>query len=120
VVPLLGEEVANAVGIAERTLTEYGFEPILSTTCLNRVAHMTVALTYDRDFPGEDDRAIKCHDILLEQFVEAGYIPYRLGVQSMHVLPADGSEAELARLLRRAMDPNRVLAPGRYEPPTSR
>jgi 4-cresol dehydrogenase (hydroxylating) len=120
VVPLLGEEVANAVGIAERTLTEYDFEPILSTTCLNRVAHMTVALTYDRDLAGEDDRAIKCHDILLEQFVEAGYIPYRLGVQSMHVLPADGSEAELARVLRQAMDPNRVLAPGRYEPPASR
>jgi 4-cresol dehydrogenase (hydroxylating) len=120
VVPLLGEEVANAVGIAERTLAGFGLEPILSVTCLDRVAHLTVALTYDRDLPGEDDRALKCHDILLEQFVEAGYIPYRLGVQSMHILPADGGEADLARELRAIMDPNNVLAPGRYEPPASR
>jgi 4-cresol dehydrogenase (hydroxylating) len=117
VVPLLGEEVANAVGIAERTLPEYGFEPILSTTCLNRVAHMTVVLTYDREVPGEDERAVECYDILLQQFVKAGYIPYRLGLQSMHIVPADGAEADMARALRRAMDPNDVLAPGRYEPP---
>ena len=47
---------------------------------------------------------------------EAGYPPYRLGVQSMAAapIPRDDSGAVMERL-KRAFDPNGILAPGRYD-----
>jgi len=70
----------------------------------------------DRDLPGEDERAMACHDELLSELIAAGYPPYRLGVQSIHSLPAptDDSIALIERL-KLALDPNDILAPGRYD-----
>jgi 4-cresol dehydrogenase (hydroxylating) len=74
-----------------------------------------VSITYDRDVPGEDERAMQCHDELLARLVAAGFLPYRLGVHSQGKLPPrkPGSQALLDRI-KAAVDPNGILAPGRY------
>ena len=63
----------------------------------------------------EDAKALACHDALLGRLIEGGYVPYRLGIQSVRLLPEpEGAYGELLGKLKRALDPNNVLAPGRY------
>lgn len=115
--PLDGAPVVEAVRTAEETITTASFEPILALQCVSpRAAHAFFAIVYDRDVEGEDERAMACHDRLMERLVARGHLPYRLGVHSMGALPPpnDGS-GRLLRALKGALDPADVLAPGRYD-----
>jgi 4-cresol dehydrogenase (hydroxylating) len=71
---------------------------------------------YDRDVAGEDQRAMECHDKMLQVLIQEGYIPYRLGIQSMNSLPPSQDDyGKLISTLKRGLDPNNILAPGRYD-----
>lgn len=115
--PASGADVRRAADIVERVSYDHGFEPNVGFNFVTGHAlDMTGALLYDRDVPGEDERAMACHDALLAEMQRAGYYPYRLGLQSMGTLPpAPVYDALLARI-RTSLDPNAILAPGRYEP----
>jgi 4-cresol dehydrogenase (hydroxylating) len=83
-----------------------------------RMAICVTTISYDRDVPGEDDRAMKCYTELSEAFIAQGYPPYRLSVASMHLVDAARTPyGSTVRVLKSALDPGGVLAPGRYEPP---
>jgi 4-cresol dehydrogenase (hydroxylating) len=84
------------------------------TMATERSLAFVISLTYDRDVAGEDDRAIACHSELLQDLIANGYPPYRLGLQSMEVMNKNTSAA-LLMTLKEAIDPNGILAPGRYE-----
>lgn len=117
VLPLAAEDCLVATALCERRMLADGFEPMLALLAQHdRTAYLVPILCFDRDLPGEDERAMACHDALLSELIAAGYPPYRLGVQSMHSLPAptDDSLALIERL-KRTLDPNDILAPGRYD-----
>jgi len=116
-VPLTGEHVREAKTIIERVAFAHKMEPHLSLESVTeRTLIITVVLLYDRDLPGEDERAMACHDELLHELTSAGYIPYRLGIHSMQGLPAPiDDSALLQQRLKDALDPNAILAPGRYD-----
>jgi 4-cresol dehydrogenase (hydroxylating) flavoprotein subunit len=80
-----------------------------------RCAYLVIALVYDRKVEGEDARALECYQALQKAMNEAGYYPARLGIQAP-VLGA-GTEDDSARVLgvlKAALDPPGILAPGRY------
>ena len=55
---------------------------------------------------------------LAETLFEAGYLPYRAGIQSMVNLTSDdNSFAHVRTHLKKVLDPAAVLAPGRYSMP---
>jgi 4-cresol dehydrogenase (hydroxylating) flavoprotein subunit len=115
-VPFEGRHVRAALEIIEHTLAKYGFEPILIIGCISeRVVYINVDITYDREVEGEDERALACHDEMLRCLIGAGYIPYRLGIESVRLLPEpeDGT-GRLLHALKKSLDPNNILAPGRY------
>lgn len=115
--PFAGVDATAAVKIAEEVIFAHGLEPLLAMVGqTERTLYLIPLLIYDRDVPGADEQASSCHDALLARLSEAGYPPYRLGIQSMGAAPRpyDDSGAALARL-KRALDPNDVLAPGRYD-----
>jgi 4-cresol dehydrogenase (hydroxylating) len=116
VVPLTGRHVGDAVRIVERTASGAGFEPMITITLLDgRSAHLVVPLFFDRASPGDDRRALACARRLLARLARRGYYPYRLGVNSMGLLPEPrGDEAAFRRRLKRALDPRQILSPGRY------
>jgi len=116
VAPASGQEVAKLAELATRTLLQSGFEPMISLTMLTpRTVYAVVSITYDREVPGEDDHAIDCYFHLARRCMEAGYYPYRLGIQAMPApTGAEAYRTVLARL-KSALDPNGVLAPARYE-----
>jgi 4-cresol dehydrogenase (hydroxylating) len=116
-VPLVGVHVDVAVRTADDVMPQHGFEPMLVViTATPRTAYLIPLVLYDRDVPGEDERAMACHDDLLGRMVSQGYLPHRLGNHSMGALPeACDDSSHVMAALRRALDPHDVLGPGRYD-----
>lgn len=115
-IPFDGQEICAAVTLIEETVFAHGYEPSLALQCVSpRTIYITTAIVYDRTVAGEDARAQACHDDLLARLLQAGYIPYRLGIQSMEQLPpAQDDTVAFLQTLKQALDPNKILAPGRY------
>ena len=115
-VPFEGQHVLAALEIVEHTLARYEFEPILIIGCISeRVVYINVDITYDREVEGEDERALECHDALLGRLIGTGYVPYRLGIESVRLLPEPYDDTgKLLGALKKTLDPNNILAPGRY------
>ena len=116
VAPMSGEAVTELTDIARETTLRHGFEPILTVSLVNeRMTISTIALTYDRSVPGEDGRAMTCYRELADRLLERGYPPYRLNVGSMNYGLASEGYRNTLRAIKMAMDPNGILAPGRYD-----
>ena len=117
VAPTAGVHAERLSRIASDVLLAAGFEPMLSITLLTeRTLTCVVSISYDRDVPGEDERALACHRDLVQTLTYEGYHFYRLGIQSMSEMA--GGESTYGKLLadlKRLFDPSGVLAPGRYQ-----
>ncbi|MFW5741077.1 MAG: FAD-binding oxidoreductase, partial [Myxococcota bacterium] len=78
--PCTVDAVASLHALALPVFEAHGFDPILSMTFLNeRSIEFIFSIQYDRDAPGQDDRAVACHDALLEACCAHGFYPYRMG-----------------------------------------
>jgi 4-cresol dehydrogenase (hydroxylating) len=116
VAPAAGRHVGEITDLASRLVLGHGLEPLISVSLITeRSAITTIALTYDRQKTGEDERAMRCYRELTEQLLGRGYPPYRLNVAAMNYMRAGESEISIIRALKRTLDPNNILAPGRYE-----
>jgi 4-cresol dehydrogenase (hydroxylating) flavoprotein subunit len=116
VVPNTGADITEVTGIASETLLSHGFEPQISISlATERTSICVITISYDRDVPGEDARALDCNADLLQQLLARGYPPYRLNLASMGCVGDQPSYADALRTLKGALDPNGILAPGRYE-----
>ena len=116
VAPLDGNCAKEINSITRDIFTKHGFEPMISLTLLTeRCLGCILTIAYDRHVPGEDAKAMACYDELLATLLDAGYYPYRLGVHSMDLL-AKGSHSyqNLLGQIKAAIDPQNILAPGRY------
>ena len=119
VAPADGQKVQQLSRIAIDTMLEFGFEPMISLTMLTaRTVQCVTSITYDRDALGEDERALSCYRELAARCTGAGYYPYRLGIQSMDKLQPETSSSAFLAAVKRVVDPNGVLSPGRYEEKT--
>lgn len=116
IAPLDGSHAAKINQIVVNTLLQHSFEPMISMTLLTeRCLGCVISISYDREISGEDERAMTCYEELLSQLTQAGYYPYRLGIQSMSLMTkAEESYQTLLHKLKETLDPNQILAPGRY------
>ena len=84
VVPMTAKHVSEFRRIIEPIFARYGFEACLTFTAVNqRCFDCTLPLLFDRDNPDEVQKAQACYAELLSSCKREGYLPYRLGVQSM-------------------------------------
>jgi 4-cresol dehydrogenase (hydroxylating) flavoprotein subunit len=118
-IPNRGENVREVVQLIADIVLAAGFEPIISlihSIDMWRSLEAVIFLVYDREVAEEDTRAREAHDQLIKTLAAAGYVPQRLGIHDMERLPPSvGAYGRLVRLLRRSLDPNDILAPGRYD-----
>jgi 4-cresol dehydrogenase (hydroxylating) flavoprotein subunit len=114
--PFDGKQIVTALTTIESIIKFCGFEPNIAISCAtSRTIKMFIAIMYDRNQPEEDQQAMQCHDQLLKFLVQEGYIPYRLGIQSMKSLTnSQESYDRLLKNIKTQLDPNNILAPGRY------
>tara|TARA_B100000586_G_C19838967_1_gene313739 strand:- start:312 stop:581 length:270 start_codon:yes stop_codon:yes gene_type:complete len=75
-----------------------------------------ISLLYDRRIEGADDIAEDCHNILVRTLSDAGYLFYRFN-SFQHRDFESLYKTDTTKLLKRwkkEVDPNQVLAGGRY------
>ena len=114
VCPADGHSAVKLSQIVTETLITGGFEPFLSFTLISpRALIGVISISYDRDLPGEDDKALATNNLLNERLMAAGFPPYRLGVQSMQFWDKHQKLRALSPL-EAALDPQSFLSPGHY------
>jgi 4-cresol dehydrogenase (hydroxylating) len=118
VIPMTNQDVRSFRAIIEPIFDKYGFETSITLTAVNqRCFDCTLPVLYDRNSPVETENAQNCYQELLNVCKTAGYLPYRMGVQSMAAeLGSDDVFWNVVQRLKHALDPNGILAPGRYAP----
>ena len=117
VTPAEGRQAQELVELSSRTLLGHGFEPAISLTMITeRSLACVISITYDRDIPGEDEKAMGCYHDLLRRLAASGFYSYRLTSESASSMACSPGYDEMLRTVKRSLDPNRILAPGRYQP----
>ncbi len=117
VCPLDGPVAESLTRMAIELLLHHGFEPMISLTIVDdRAMACVISISYDRDLPGEDERAMKCFQDLQDKLLLKGYHSYRLGVQSMSAMHAENGYNRLLSAIKHIADPSNILSPGRYQP----
>ena len=116
IAPIDGHHATAIYGIVLPVFARHGFEPMVAITLLTeRALSCVISVAFDRSAPGEDEKALTCHDQLLAELTAAGYYPYRLSTHAMDKLPpSEPAYTSLLKTLKDALDPNGILAPGRY------
>lgn len=118
VLPLDGAAARELVALMEPIYEKHGFELLATFTLLTERALACVTnVSFDRRVPEEVARAGACYDELWASLHAAGFYPYRTGPTGYPKL-ARGSSVfwDVAAEIKRALDPDGILAPGRYEP----
>jgi 4-cresol dehydrogenase (hydroxylating) len=113
--PLTCEDTLALVRLTREASQRAGFEFNVSLNLVTpRAINAVVGIVYDREDPAETARAQVCHDELLEAYLEHGYVPYRASITDMTRLTTPDTFWDVCRSLKQALDPNGILAPGRY------
>ena len=108
--------------LAESSLLHAGFEPQLSFTLLTeRSLACVISIAYDRDGRVKIERAMDCYlGLRREDWTPRATIPTGWGLPIWRLTSNTESErygyGRLLRSIGQALDPNGILAPGRYVP----
>lgn len=117
ILPMTGRDVARFVGEVKRIYQESDLEPLITLSCVShRVICAVLCISFDKKDASETERAATCHKKLWDKAMEMGYPPYRCGTQSMKDL-CDPNDVfwQVTGQIKKALDPQGILAPGRYE-----
>lgn len=119
-VPIRGKDARRYIDMIERICPQYGINPLITLTTINdRCFDSTVPLLFDRKNPDATARANDCYRALYTAGQKEGFLPYRLNIDAMDLLnTGDSAFFKFASQLKAAVDPNFILAPGRYVPRT--
>lgn len=117
IIPFRGRQVREATDIIANAQVKHGFEPNIGLNCVTeRSIFTTGAIVYDREEGDRDQQALACAREAVKNLTGAGYILGRLTTDSMSLLQsAQEGSRKLQDKVKSALDPNRILAPGRYE-----
>ncbi len=116
IIPMTREDVFAFRKIIEPIFAKHGFEACITLTAVNeRCFDCTLPILYNKDDQTETRNAQACYADLHEKCGQAGYIPYRLGLQSMSdETMKDDVFWSVVQSLKTALDPQGIVSPGRY------
>jgi len=114
--PADGQKAREAVQITERIYEKHGFTPYITFNLVDgKSVECVINMAFDRRIKERKVAAHACNDELTVAFIKAGFPPYRLGVQSMGLMVDETSSYwQTLRQIKKALDPNNIIAPGRY------
>lgn len=116
IIPADGETVLKVVCDTRDTFARHGFDAAITVNLVDaRAMEGVVSLAFNRNDPEQSRRAHRCIQEMEARYVEQGFPPYRVGINSMHqVVKEDDSFWQTVRSLKGVLDPNHIIAPGRY------
>ena len=115
-IPMTAKAVRDYVEMVNRVCLTHGMEPLITLTSLsNRCFDSSVPLLFDLHDANQIARAKACYRALFEAGKALGLLPYRMGIDGMDLLVAEDScFFDLVQRIKHALDPQQILAPGRY------
>jgi len=115
-IPFTGEHFKIVRDACRPWYEHYRMDFCMTLLLINPRALVTLmGIFFVKEDPEETARANALHKKLCEVTLALGYQPYRAGVASMPgLLDSAPDYKELAHRLKLALDPNLILAPGRY------
>ncbi len=115
VAPLTGEDVTRIRTLAEPLFRRCEFDFYLVLLVVNPRSVVTLmSIFYRRDDPDETRRALDLYEDLCRHTLAAGYQQYRTQAPRTQILDCDPDFRGVANRIKAALDPNGILAPGRY------
>ncbi len=118
IMPMTGEAAQRLIQLVNPVFEQYGFEPLVTVSLITERAMVSViTISYDRDDQNECKRAQECYDAFFSLIMSQGYAPYRTNIHTMKKL-AEGSQTfwEITKEIKSVLDPEGIIAPGRYQP----
>ena len=118
VLPTRGADVLALHALVAPVFKRHGVDLFVTFSMINeRALGAVLTVCYDKEDDADVARARQCYADVFALCMEEGYIPYRVGNQSMDQLDphADVYWSTVARI-KQALDPEGLLAPGRYQP----
>ncbi len=113
--PLIGEVANEHQKISRKILRDHGFDFVVEYICAGRLARALHMILFDPANQSERDRAVKCCAALADAFADAGWPVSRM---PLHMQRTEMGRRESFRVvceaIKNALDPDRILAPGRY------
>lgn len=116
VVPFLAKNVQEVLQKARRIFEKYDFDFFVEIVVESpRALLVLFGVFFDRSDSGEAQRASAWYAEIRAEMIAAGYPPYRETSQSSpQVFDGNPTTRGFLSSLKNAVDPNRILAPGRY------
>lgn len=119
VVPFTSAHVMKALALTKQIFDRHEFDFFVEVIVESpRSVIVLVGVFYDRQDPAEIKRARAWYDEARSAYFDSGYPPYRATTMSMpHALDSNPTAKALLATLKAAVDPQNVIAPGRYGTP---
>lgn len=117
IVPLDGHAMMEVEQTVGKLFARDGFQLCLTFNSNARDAvEGVVALVFDRSVDDETARAQRCIDQTTRALTALGYPLYRAGITSMNfAIAAGGAHPSILQALKETLDPQNIIAPGRYQ-----
>jgi len=114
--PVAGETVTEAVELVEKTCQHYDLVPAIALNPVDADGLESVINVYfDTTDPDQVANAHACSAALHRALYAEGFRFYRVDIENMAYLTAQDTPVwTVAGLLKDALDPDHVIAPGRY------
>lgn len=108
-------ECVRQVKVATEILNRNGFDYLSEFVFFWRDARHVIDLRFDRSNPAETKRAYKCYDELFKAFTRNGWGVNRTNTAFMDKVADSYGPAmrRLNRTIKKALDPDNILAPGK-------
>jgi hypothetical protein len=115
-VPMKPERVRRYVEMVNEICASHRMEPLITLTSLSdRCFDSSIPLLFDRRIAHQAAHAQACYRALFEAGQREGFFPYRVSVHAMDwITRSDIPFWDVLAALKSAVDPEGIIAPGRY------